>query len=180
MLIDWFTVAAQALNFLILVWLMKRYLYKPIRHAIDEREKRIAAELAEGPSSQTALEFDLEIGLADLVGIDVDLNVYRRLLTRRKRSRRVWILERKVLDVLGQHIELRWWVLGRCTVGRGHQGPPRRDRVNQGLARCAGGLTQAFRSNKDRDHALHHLKCSLASGKSAEDPEPTTKRRSDA
>jgi hypothetical protein len=30
MLIDWFTVGAQALNFLILVWLMKRFLYKPI------------------------------------------------------------------------------------------------------------------------------------------------------
>ena len=28
-LIDWFTVGAQALNFLILVWLMKRLLYKP-------------------------------------------------------------------------------------------------------------------------------------------------------
>ena len=46
MLIDWFTVVAQALNFLILVWLMKRFLYKPIRNAIDEREKRIATELA--------------------------------------------------------------------------------------------------------------------------------------
>ncbi|MBU0995930.1 MAG: F0F1 ATP synthase subunit B [Proteobacteria bacterium] len=47
MLIDWFTVGAQTLNFLILVWLLKRFLYKPIRHAIDEREKRIAAELAD-------------------------------------------------------------------------------------------------------------------------------------
>jgi F-type H+-transporting ATPase subunit b len=47
MLIDWFTVGAQALNFLILVWLMKRFLYKPILHAIDEREKRIATELAD-------------------------------------------------------------------------------------------------------------------------------------
>ena len=46
MLIDWFTVAAQALNFLILVWLMKRFLYKPILDAIDAREKGIAAELA--------------------------------------------------------------------------------------------------------------------------------------
>jgi len=46
MLIDWFTVAAQVVNFLILVWLMKRFLYKPILHAIDEREKRIATELA--------------------------------------------------------------------------------------------------------------------------------------
>jgi F-type H+-transporting ATPase subunit b len=46
MLIDWFTVAAQALNFLILVWLMKRFLYKPVLDAIDAREKRISTELA--------------------------------------------------------------------------------------------------------------------------------------
>ena len=45
MLTDWFTIVAQAVNFLILVWLMKRFLYKPILHAIDEREKRIATEL---------------------------------------------------------------------------------------------------------------------------------------
>ena len=50
MIIDWFTVAAQAINFLILVWLMKRFLYKPILNAIDEREKRIAAELADADS----------------------------------------------------------------------------------------------------------------------------------
>lgn len=47
MLIDWFTVIAQLVNFLILVWLMKRFLYTPILNAIDAREKRIAAELAD-------------------------------------------------------------------------------------------------------------------------------------
>ncbi len=47
MLINWFTVLAQAINFLILVWLLKRFLYKPILHAIDEREKGIAAQLAQ-------------------------------------------------------------------------------------------------------------------------------------
>ena len=47
MLIDWFTVGAQALNFIILVWLLKRFLYKPILNAVDAREKRIAAELAD-------------------------------------------------------------------------------------------------------------------------------------
>jgi F-type H+-transporting ATPase subunit b len=47
MLIDWFTVGAQTFNFLILVLLMKRFLYKPILQAIDAREKRIAAELAD-------------------------------------------------------------------------------------------------------------------------------------
>lgn len=47
MLIDWFTVGAQALNFLVLAWLLKRFLYRPILDAIDAREKRIAAELAD-------------------------------------------------------------------------------------------------------------------------------------
>ncbi len=47
MLIDWFTVGAQLLNFLILVWLLKRFLYRPILDAIDTREKRIADELAD-------------------------------------------------------------------------------------------------------------------------------------
>ena len=46
MLIDWFTVIAQIINFLILVWLLKRFLYQPILNAIDARERRITAELA--------------------------------------------------------------------------------------------------------------------------------------
>ena len=47
MLIDWFTVVAQAINFLILVWLLKRFLYQPILDAIDARERRIAKVLAD-------------------------------------------------------------------------------------------------------------------------------------
>ena len=46
MLIDWFTVIAQVINFLILAWLLKRFLYRPILNAIDAREKRIASALA--------------------------------------------------------------------------------------------------------------------------------------
>ncbi|MEQ1601983.1 MAG: F0F1 ATP synthase subunit delta [Methylophilaceae bacterium] len=53
MLIDWFTVGAQALNFLILIWLMKRFLYQPILHAIDVREKLIAKQLADAESKRT-------------------------------------------------------------------------------------------------------------------------------
>lgn len=45
MLIDWFTVLAQLLNFLALVWLLRRVLYRPVLKALDEREKKIAAEL---------------------------------------------------------------------------------------------------------------------------------------
>jgi F-type H+-transporting ATPase subunit b len=60
MLIDWFTVGAQTLNFLILVWLLKRFLYKPIRHAIDEREKRIAAELADADQKKAEAQKESE------------------------------------------------------------------------------------------------------------------------
>jgi F-type H+-transporting ATPase subunit b len=56
MLIDWFTVLAQAVNFLILVWLMKRYLYQPILGALVVREKRIAAELADADAKKAAAE----------------------------------------------------------------------------------------------------------------------------
>jgi len=53
MLLDWFTVGAQALNFLILVWLMKRFLYKPILNAIDARENLIAKELADAEAKKS-------------------------------------------------------------------------------------------------------------------------------
>ncbi len=54
MLIDWYTVAAQALNFLILVWLLKRYLYQPVLDAINAREQRIAMQLADAASKEAA------------------------------------------------------------------------------------------------------------------------------
>ena len=50
--IDWVTVAAQAVNFLLLVWLMKRFLYKPVLGAIDAREERIAKELADAKAQK--------------------------------------------------------------------------------------------------------------------------------
>lgn len=60
MLIDWFTVVAQAINFIILVWLMKRFLYKPILNAIDAREQRIAATLANADQKQAGAQKEHE------------------------------------------------------------------------------------------------------------------------
>ena len=52
MLIDWFTVVAQVVNFVILVWLLKRFLYQPILDAIDAREQRIALSLADAAAKE--------------------------------------------------------------------------------------------------------------------------------
>lgn len=45
MTIDWFTVFVQAANFLLLVWILKRYLYAPILDAMDRRQKAVFAKL---------------------------------------------------------------------------------------------------------------------------------------
>lgn len=60
MLIDWFTVVAQAANFLILIWLMKRFLYQPILKALDAREQRIAAELADAAAKEAQAQSERE------------------------------------------------------------------------------------------------------------------------
>ncbi|MGB5856759.1 MAG: hypothetical protein WBH20_16045 [Oceanisphaera sp.] len=55
MSIDWITVLAQMANFLLLVWLLKRFLYRPILDGIDAREDEIAKRMAEaGIAEQTA------------------------------------------------------------------------------------------------------------------------------
>jgi F-type H+-transporting ATPase subunit b len=45
LLIDPFTVGAQIVNFLILIWILRRVLYGPITRAMDAREARIREEL---------------------------------------------------------------------------------------------------------------------------------------
>jgi F-type H+-transporting ATPase subunit b len=60
MLIDWFTVGAQVINFLLLVWLLKRFLYRPVLAAIDAREKRIATELAEAAQREAQARTERE------------------------------------------------------------------------------------------------------------------------
>ena len=56
MLIDWFTVIAQIVNFLVLVWLLKRFLYKPVLQAIDKREADIAAQVAAAEEAKQEAE----------------------------------------------------------------------------------------------------------------------------
>lgn len=56
MSIDWITVAAQIANFLVLIWLLKRFLYRPILDGIDAREKEIAERMGEAESIRVAAE----------------------------------------------------------------------------------------------------------------------------
>ena len=48
MQIDWITVSAQIVNFLVLVYLLQHFLYRPVIDAMEKRERRIADRLNTG------------------------------------------------------------------------------------------------------------------------------------
>ena len=54
--IDWITVSAQVVNFLVLVYLLKRFLYGPVVAAMDRREQRIAGRLEDAREREAAAE----------------------------------------------------------------------------------------------------------------------------
>lgn len=56
MLIDWFTVGVQIVNFLILVWLLRHFLYGPIVKAMKRRSERIASEVNEARAARREAE----------------------------------------------------------------------------------------------------------------------------
>jgi len=56
MAIDWITVSAQIVNFLILVWLLKRFLYQPVMRAMARRERRIADRLEDAETRERSAE----------------------------------------------------------------------------------------------------------------------------
>ena len=60
MQIDWLTVAAQIANFLVLVWLLNRFLYGPVTRAVQAREDGIQARLDEARQTREAAEAEAD------------------------------------------------------------------------------------------------------------------------
>lgn len=60
MLIDWFTLVAQLVNFIILIWLLKRFLYKPVLRALDAREELIAKQINDAAKQISEANIELE------------------------------------------------------------------------------------------------------------------------
>ena len=56
MQIDWFTLIAQIVNFLVLVWLLKRFAYGPILRAMDERKERVGSAMREAEAKEKEAE----------------------------------------------------------------------------------------------------------------------------
>lgn len=60
MTIDWLTVGAQVLNFLVLVYLLKRFLYGPVVRAMARRDEAIAERLREAQQQREDAEAEAQ------------------------------------------------------------------------------------------------------------------------
>jgi F-type H+-transporting ATPase subunit b len=58
MQVDWLTVSAQWVNFLILMWLLRRFLYQPVIRSMDRRQQAIEARIEK--AGQKALQAEQE------------------------------------------------------------------------------------------------------------------------
>ncbi|ACS80288.1 ATPase [Maridesulfovibrio salexigens] len=69
MLLDWFTIFAQVLNFFVLIALLRLFLYKPIVGAMQERKEHVAQEtlaLREARAESQSLNMELRRKREDL------------------------------------------------------------------------------------------------------------------
>ncbi|HEU5443570.1 MAG TPA: hypothetical protein VFU61_07075 [Steroidobacteraceae bacterium] len=71
MRLDWSTLALQLVNFAILVWLLQRFLYRPILRVVDARRAALAGKLADAAQAAERARrqlSDLQAQRAGLVG----------------------------------------------------------------------------------------------------------------
>jgi F-type H+-transporting ATPase subunit b len=66
---DWSTFALQTVNFAILVWLLRRFLYRPVLRLIDARRAEIDKQYAEARSAETKAQEQLATVEAERAGI---------------------------------------------------------------------------------------------------------------
>ena len=66
--LDWTTFLLEVINFLILVWLLKRFLYQPVLNVIEQRRQKIKADMVQAAAGQEeakALKNQFEARLVD-------------------------------------------------------------------------------------------------------------------
>lgn len=72
MSIDWITVSAQIVNFLVLVWLLKHFLYGPVTRAMAGREASIAARIEEAQATVDEAEREKQRYLEERRSLDAE------------------------------------------------------------------------------------------------------------
>lgn len=124
MKIDWFTVIAQLINFGVLIWLLRRFLYKPVLNAVDAREKKIKSELDEANERQEQAKAELKKHRQQVAAFEADKQTAWNQLEQELGDKR----KRELDAVKAEATELR-------------------EQMKKRLDQETASLTQSFREN---------------------------------
>jgi len=88
--LDWSTFLLEIVNFLILVWILKHFLYRPVRSAIEARRVRVAAALEQAEATRDEAEqaraaFEAQRKALDLANAQARDALERELAAERER-----------------------------------------------------------------------------------------------
>ncbi|MEN2283096.1 F0F1 ATP synthase subunit delta [Algoriphagus sp. SE2] len=105
--INWFTFIAQILNFFLLVWLLKRFLYKPILNAIDKREKSIVAKLKDAEVKEAEAQKEQKIYREKITNFDLEKKALLDKAISESKEQKKELLEkaRKEAEILKNKLE---------------------------------------------------------------------------
>ncbi len=128
--IDWFTVVAQLVNFLVLLVILKFALFNRIVAAIDARGERLAAEQAAAQAAEAAAEADRVSAAAErreverqhaelLRAAKAEAHEHGRALEREARARVAALEERLRAELRDSQRELVTGLVRTATVGVG-------------------------------------------------------------
>jgi F-type H+-transporting ATPase subunit b len=106
MLIDWFTVIAQIVNFLVLVALLKHFLWGRLVQAIDQREQRMEKRLAEAEEKNKGAEQSMAQARARMIEQDRQVEAILEQAKRTAGEKRDEMIRVARDDVRG--LETRW------------------------------------------------------------------------
>ena len=70
MRIDWWTLAFQTVNVLVLVWLLSRFLFKPVSKIMAERQQAAAALMQDASAARDAAERDRKQAAEQTAALD--------------------------------------------------------------------------------------------------------------
>src|SRR5579871_2100657 len=106
MLIDWFTVLAQIVNFVVLVALLKRFLWGRVIEAIDQREQHIDARLNEAEQKNRQAEAIQQQAQAEMTALGKKGDEIIHHARQEAEDERNQMIQRARQEVRG--LEVRW------------------------------------------------------------------------
>ncbi|MEM7595881.1 MAG: ATP F0F1 synthase subunit beta [Cyanobacteria bacterium P01_A01_bin.83] len=107
MLIDPFTIIAQIINFLILVALLKRFLYKPITQAMEARSQRIERQLATAASKEQDAQAEKELYLRKQQELEAKKQEWLTQAAKEVKSKKEELTQTAILDV--EQMRSQWY-----------------------------------------------------------------------